>query len=50
MGVIVASWLIGKVVRVERYNSRVMKVNTVFGDVDWEVVSSYSPQVGRPVN
>ena len=31
MGVIIANWLIGKVV--ERYNDRVMKVNTAIGDV-----------------
>ena len=30
---------IGKVVRVERFNDRVMKVNNVTGDVVWEVVS-----------
>ena len=32
MGVMVASWLIGKVVAVEWYNDRVMKVNIVIGD------------------
>ena len=31
VGVIVANWLIGKVVRVERFNDRVMKVNIVIG-------------------
>ena len=50
MGVIVAKWLIGKVVGVERYNDRVMKVNIVIGDVVWEVVSCYCPQAGRSVN
>ena len=30
-GVIFANWLIGKVVGVERYNDRVMKVSIVFG-------------------
>ena len=50
VGVIVANWLIGKVVGVERFNDRVMKVNIVIGDVVWEVVSSYGPQAGRSVN
>ena len=50
VGVIVASWLIGKVVGVERFNDRVMKVNIIIGDVVWEVVSCYCPQSGRSVN
>ena len=50
VGVIVANWLIGKVVGVERFNDRVMKVNIVIGDVFWEVVSCYCPQAGRSVN
>ena len=33
MGAIVANWLIGKVVGVERFNDRVMKVSIVIGDV-----------------
>ena len=33
VGVIVANWLIGKVVAVERFNARVMKVSIVTGDV-----------------
>ena len=33
MGVIVANWLFGKVVGVERFNNRVMKVNIAIGDV-----------------
>ena len=32
-GVIVANWLFGKFVGVERSNDRVMKVNIVIGDV-----------------
>ena len=48
--VIVANWLIGKIVEVERYRDRVMKVNIVIGDVVWEVVSCYCPQAGRSVN
>ena len=48
--VIVANWLIGKIVEVERYSDRVMKVNIVIGDVAWEVVSCYFPQAGRSVN
>ena len=32
MGVIVANWLIKKVLGVERYNDRVMKVNIVIAD------------------
>ena len=50
VGVIVANWLIGKVVGVERFNDRVMKVNIINGDVVWEVVSYYCPQAGRSVN
>ena len=33
VGVTVANWLIGKVVGVERFNDRVMKVNIVIEDV-----------------
>ena len=33
VGVIVANWLIGKVVGVERFNDRLMKVNIVTKDV-----------------
>ena len=50
MGVIVANWLTEKVVGVERFNDRVMKVNIVIGDVAWEVVSCYCPQASRSVN
>ena len=50
VGVIVANWLVGKIVEVERYNDRVMKVNIVIRDVVWEVVSCYCPQVGRSGN
>ena len=50
VGVIVANWLLGKVVGVERFNDRVMKVNIVIEDVVWEVVSCYLPQAGRSVN
>ena len=50
VGVIVANWLIGKIVEVERYSDRVMKVNIVIGDVVWEVVSCYCPQAGTSVN
>ena len=32
VGVIVADWLIGKVVGVERFNDRVIKVSIVIGD------------------
>ena len=31
VGVIVANWLIGKVVAVERFNARVMKVSILLG-------------------
>ena len=31
VGEIVANWLIGKVVGVERFNDRVMKVNIIIG-------------------
>ena len=50
MSVIVANWLIGKVVGVERFNDRVMKVIVVTGDVVWETVSCCCPQAGRSVN
>ena len=46
MTVIVANWLVGKVVGIERFNDRVTKVNIVIGDVVWEVVSCYYPQAG----
>ena len=45
-GVIVANWLIGKIVEVERFNDRVMKVKIVIGDVVWGVVSCYCLQAG----
>ena len=45
-----ANWLIGKILEVERYIDRVMKINIVIGDVVWEVVSCYCPQAGRSVN
>ena len=32
VGVIVHNWLIGKVVRVERFNDSVIKVNIITGD------------------
>ena len=48
VGVIVVNWLIGKVVGVERFNDRVMKVNIVIGDVVWEEVSC--TQADRSVN
>ena len=50
MGVIVANWLIVKVVGVERFNDRVMKINIIIEDVVWEVVSCYCPQAGRSVD
>ena len=50
MTVIVANWLVGKVVGIERFNDRVTKVNIVIGDVVWEVVSCYYPQAGWTVN
>ena len=50
MGVIVANWLIWKIVGVERYNDRMMKVDIVIGDVPWEVVFCYCPQAGRVIN
>ena len=50
VGVIVVNWLIGKVVAVEMFNDRVMKLNIVIGGVVWEVVPCYCPQIGRSVN
>ena len=35
VGVIVANWLIGKLVGVERFHNRLIKVNLIFGDVVW---------------
>ena len=49
MGVIFANWLIEKVVVVERFSDRMMKV-CIIGDVIWEVVSCYCLQAGRLVN
>ena len=49
VGVIVASWLVKKVVGVERYTDRVTKVNIVIVDVVWDVISCYCPQAGRSV-
>ena len=49
MGVIVPKWLIVKVVGVERFNDRVMKVNIVTGDVVWEVIFCYCQQASRSV-
>ena len=43
VGVIVDNWLIGKVVEIERFNDRVMRINIVIGDVVWEAVSCYCP-------
>ena len=37
VGVIVANWLIGKVVGVEGFNDRAMKINIVIGNVVWEI-------------
>ena len=48
--VIVAIWLIRKVVGVESFINRVMKVNIVIGNLVWEVVSCYCPQAGRSLN
>ena len=39
VGKIVVNWLVGKIVRVERFNDRVMTVYILIGDVVWEVVS-----------
>ena len=50
VGVIAANWLIGKIVGVERFNDRVMKVNIIIGDVVQEVMSCYCPQARRLVN
>ena len=50
MGVTVANWLIWKIVGVERYNDRMMKVDIVIGDVAWELVFCYCPQAGRAIN
>ena len=49
-GLMVANWLIGKIVGVKRYNDRVIKVNVVIGHVIWEEVSCYCPEAGRSVN
>ena len=49
-GVVVANWLIGMVVGLGSFNNRVMKVNIVIGDVVWEIIPCYFPQVGISVN
>ena len=49
-GVIVAKWLIEKVVGVKRFNYKLTKLNTNIEDVVWKVVSYYCPRVGRSVN
>ena len=46
VGVIVANWLIGKVVGVERFSDKVKNVDIVIVDVVWKVVSCYCPQAG----
>lgn len=43
MGVVVINWVLEKVVGVERYSHKVMKVNVIIGDAVWEVVSCYCP-------
>ena len=43
VGAIVENWLIGKVVGVERFHDRVIKVSIVFGNAVWKVVTCYSP-------
>ena len=50
VGVIVANWLIGKVVGVEMHNDRLKKVNIFIEDVVWEIVSCHCPQAGRSIN
>ena len=50
VGVIVSNWLIGKIVWVEKFNDRVIKINIIIWDVVWEVVSCYCPQADRSVN
>ena len=45
--VIVANWLIGKVVVVERFND---EGQYSYSDVVWEVVSCHCPHTGRLVN
>ena len=50
VAVIVANWLIGKVVGVKSFHDKVIKVNVVIRDLVWEVVSCYCPQAGRSVN
>ena len=50
VGVIVANWLIGTDVGVERFKDRVIKVIIAIGDVVWEVVFCYCPQTGKSIN
>lgn len=47
MGVVVINWVLEKVVGVERYSHKVMKVNVIIGDAVWEVVSCYCSLNGR---
>ena len=50
VGVIVANWLLGKVVRVDRFNDTVMKVDIVIEDVVYEVASCYCPLIHTSAN
>ena len=50
VGVIVANWLIGTDVGVERFKDRVIKVIIAIGDVVWEVVFCYCLQTGKSIN
>ena len=50
VGVIVANWLIRKVVGSQRLNDRVIKISIVIGEVVWEVVSCYRRQASRSIN
>lgn len=47
MEVVVANWLVEKVIGVGRYKDRVVKVNATIMDAVWEVVPCYYPQTGR---
>lgn len=47
VGVIVANWLVEKIVEIERPSGRIMKAKVVIVDNVWEVVSCYCPHIER---
>jgi exonuclease III len=48
VGILMKQELAEKVIEVERYSDRMMKVKMVIGRVVYEIFSVYAPQTGRP--